>query len=191
MKKIIALFLTFATLLALISCSAGTTQPTQPSNNQQQSGNNNQQQEPELSAYDQLSSDEKMIFDALLISLDSFIAPSSVRFTGVFESFGSEWETATTSLPQTANDERFGVKVFLKLSFQNTLGATNQGYFSLVIKDGTWKNDYPSACKGYIYQYTSDNQLYSSVLKCPSISYISVAKLNKALQEYYTDMGWV
>lgn len=121
--------------------------------------------EIELSEYDKLSTLEKAVFDAFIMNVNDFYNPSEVRFLG----FTEYYETSKS--------------IYLNIQGTNKLGGTITKTYYLQVYDNTLsdgKNNY-YYYKGDIYEFF-DRSIDSD-------SEVKVGNLNRALIEYWEDLG--
>lgn len=153
-KKILAAL--FLCVLSLAGCNS----------NQTNNGNNGVNEVQ--TAYDQLTADEKLVFDALKMNLSNFYDQSSVRVVA-------------------AGTLRNGYAVDLKIQAKNKLGGTITKIYTLYYKNHTHTfsdGGELSYNAGYMYEPSSVVQQYFKEEKD-----VSVQRLNAALKEYFEDMG--
>ena len=113
-----------------------------------------------LSAYDQLSEDEKLVFDALTIALKNFYNPSKVRLLEA----GAMGEDSITIKVQGTNMAGGTITESYILYFKNHQDGYN--YYSKRYKGDVYKID---------FSYSHDD--------------VSCSKINKALKEYWEEQG--
>lgn len=154
MQKFISIIFSILFLLTLVSCNS--TETTASTSSLQTTSMVAETTVP-LSAYEQLSEDEKEVFDALIIALNSYARnPSSARVIMA----GSKYSSANF--------------IELKLYLENAFGGgTNKCYF-LVYETGPVGSAYYP--KGTLAE--GGNVTYDA-------GDINCAKINKALTEYY------
>ena len=146
MKKIISIILVVMSILVLCAC--------------------NQSQPQSVTAYEELTEDEKLIFDALIIAVYDFYNPSKVR---ILETAG-------------VNDDPDVGWVYLKVQGTNKAGGTITKGMCLAVKDGTdlhgdGRNDAIGVfAEVEYYWFDSSDE-------------INCAKINKALTEYWEEQG--
>jgi len=191
MKRLLTIMLTICYLsFVLISCGVQA-----PSNNQ---GNNTQgssqpttpqqptEPEPEPTAYEKLNANEKIIFDALMINFDKFVAPSTIRITKIIKGADNgAWDNCGDKIPTvgTLNNNSVGISITLKLTGENGNGQKINDYFSLQLYDGTGERNK----RGNIVEI-SDYTL-SIFLEQDEFTYANPGKINKAIIEYCEEMG--
>lgn len=111
------------------------------------------------SAIDSLNSDEKLIFDALLIALQDFYNPSQTRVLNVQDPFSD------------------GSACKIQLQSTNQFGGTTSEYYHLILSNTAFS----SLKKGSLV-----DGLNSAMI---SPEKVSVTNLNKALSEHWENLG--
>ena len=186
MKKIISSVLFISLLLTLVfamcACSGANTntQNNSQQNNSQQNNseqsNPNETPQPPKSAYEELSEDEKLIFDAFVVNMNDFSSPESVRVLNVHEGSNTEWSASTNTIPKSVE----GLLVLLRLKYQTEQGGNTQDYFLLCLTEGGF----------YAYSKMWQPVGAQILAQNPTLDYISISRLNKALVEYCEGMGY-
>ena len=189
MKRLLTILIVVCLLISFVSCGNSGNGTDTPSTNTPETNNPTQPAtpEPEPTAYEQLNENEKIIFDALMINFDQFLAPSTIRITKIFTGTAEEWDTCGDTIPREATGtlSRFGIAVTLKISGENASGGKINAYYILQLVDGDEDIEYFE--RGRLTKI-SDKTL-SFYLEEPEFEYASTAKLNKALIEYCDEMG--
>lgn len=127
----------------------------------------NTTEEIELSEYDKLTDFEKGIFDAFIINVNDFYNPSEVRFLGF------SWY-----------DDSIKV-IRIKIQGTNKLGVTLTKWYQLQVYDYTL-----SSSEGEIfYYYKGDMTEMGDWWTIDTDSEVNVGRLNRALTEYWEDLG--
>lgn len=131
-------------------------------------GNNTPTVEVE-SAYDKLTEDEKLVFNALKMNLSSFYEQSSVRIVAA-----GKLGTNTGHID-------------LKIQGKNKLGGTVTKIYTLCYKTTTWTSDSGKTYTSYVGEMYEPSELVQSFFK--EKDDVSIKRLNAALKEYFEDMG--
>ncbi|MDD4070714.1 MAG: hypothetical protein PHF05_09765 [Candidatus Izemoplasmatales bacterium] len=122
--------------------------------------------EIEVSEYDKLSTLEKGIFDAFIMNVNDFYNPSEVRFLGF-----------TTYFDSTKS-------IYVKIQGTNRLGGTLTKWYSLQVYDNTLSDG------DQIYYYDKGDMTETGDWwTIDTDSEVNVGRLNKALTEYWEDLG--
>lgn len=97
----------------------------------------------EKSAINKLTEFEKQVYDALLIMLEDFYNPSSVRVLG-FVNHDERSKYINSDVPDLAGVDN----IIVHLSAQNRVGGTADGYYLLSLSTTTWDdvNDFVAGC---------------------------------------------
>ena len=125
---------------------------------------------------DSLNSDESEVFEALIIALDTFTNPKSVRVMDISDIRTRE------NLAVGPTDIRM---VTIKLLGENSFGATIQNTYSLYFENGVV---YGGTGLGGI-ESVYNGSLVESSINVYSSDKIDVAKLNKALDYHWEELG--
>lgn len=186
MKKIIILILAFLVCLSLFACSSEheTLPTTEPSTTPP-------------TAYEQLSDQEKILFEALVKMASDFYEPAALRLLEVGD------------LDRRAHYDREAYNygpdtIVVRLQGENTLGGTLSHYYKvcIVAADPVSENAKEAArlskslghmenylkYKGEVGEHAELSDYYT-IEKDESITY-NIGRINKALSEYWGDMGF-
>ena len=126
----------------------------------------NTTEEIELSEYDKLTDLEKGIFDAFIMNVNDFYNPSEVRFLG----FDSYFDSTKS--------------IRIKIQGTNKLGGTLTKWYQLQVYDNTLSSG------GQIYYYDKGDMTETGDWWIiDTDSEVNVGRLNKALTEYWEDLG--
>lgn len=130
----------------------------------------------EPTKYEQLNNNEKLIYDALMININTFYSPSSVRILEI------------TALGYDINGNNIkGTSCHLKIQATTQTGQTNNKWIRLTLSD--YEDEYGSYKKGDFDEssFIVDGIPLASVKVPEEIA--SAGKINKALIEYWQEMG--
>lgn len=159
MKKIAIIFLGLFVLFGLGACDNA-------SDENPTVEDENPTVEIEVSEYDKLSTLEKGIFDAFIMNANDFYNPSEVRFLGF-----------TTYSDSTKS-------IYVKIQGTNRLGGTLTKWYSLQVYDNTLSD----GVNMYYYD-KGDMSEVGDYFTINTASGVDVGKLNRALTEYWKDLG--
>ena len=188
MKRLLSILIVVCLSIVLVSCGNSGYNSNTPSTNTPQTNTPSQPVTPEaeLTAYEQLNENEKIIFDAFMIKFDQFYAPTTIRITKILTGYaGSEWDSCGDTIPKVAQStvsKGFGISVTLKLTGETKEGSKFNSLYALVLYDGN--HGTPETRRGHIYKVSE-----AGYGEEPEFKYASPAKLNKALIEYCEEMG--
>ena len=199
MKKALSLILALVLCLSLCACGGGnsTGNNTEP-NTEPNTELSTEQSTTPLSARDQLTELESRLFDALVkMVTDDFYEPSAVRVLeiGDFEERTKWDETSLLFGPDT---------VVVRLQGENRVGGTLNHYYRVCvtaaenmaetahqsIKTYSLLGDRNSVLdyKGEVGDYAELSDYYSFEESATDI--FNIAHINKALNEYWEEMGF-
>lgn len=162
--------------IALVGCSG---KDTRNENNY----NNNVPPKEEViveTAYDKLSTDEKMLFDSLCVGLDRFKNPTSV----IVKTIVGTW-----------NDMEYGA---VEITAQNGFGGTDSNLYVVLMKP--YLGYSKSLPNGYIFDYNDlmkvfddfrDRNHFLLYLDKADVKNFDKTKINAALKEYKTEQGYI
>lgn len=188
MKKVISLILVFVLCLPLCACGGGSDVPettTKP-----------------LTAREQLTDFEAKLFNILIdMTKESFYEPSAVR---VIEVCDYEERTKYENDPDSY-DLLFGPDtIVVRLQGENKAGGTINHFYLICLKSAENKSEFAqnqikmsgfSGNKKGRMQYKATEGEYAELSdyyspKKDASNLISVARINKALKEYWEEMGF-
>ena len=181
---------TFKLLLCLFSLCLGlnimTACEKEPPQNPVSEINPSSESPVEPTQYEQLNNNEKLIYDSLIININSFHSPSSLRILEIGTYAVVNDEFITDEIVSRDLDDQD--HCYLKVQATTKTGKINNKWIKLYLKD--YNSESQSYKKGYFFEpslYAGlDLPIFSTKLSEESAS---AANINKALIEHWEEMG--
>lgn len=195
MKKWMAILLTLAICLGLAACGeepVATTEPTEPP-----------------TAREQLSAEEERLFSVLItITTEDFYEPSTVRVLEVYDyddrTYWEEYEDSNDEVKRSSYEHNYGPEcVTVRLQAENRVGGTVNHYYRVCMTGAENTSDFAKeqlqdcwlygrdvARMGYkaeTGEYVNCGDYYEPKEEAEEFD---VGKINRALKEYWDEMGF-
>ncbi len=201
MKRIVSVFLLICMLLLCVSCTNGNGSANTNNNNGNvtNSGNNstnnngnvtnsgnNSTPTPEPTAYEKLNDSEKLIFDALMIKINSYYSPSDVRVLQAGAYFGTDNPNVSHILDYDNHS------CYLQIQSTTQAGTTINKWIDLTLERyAPYPEIEPDTIKqkGDFYEYKTFLDENGFPLFYQQLEIVNVGNINRALKEHWENMG--
>lgn len=141
-------------------------------------------------AIESLSSEEKQIFDALVIAADNFYTPQSIKVLSVKNIFGSVLSDGTVY------EDMYGPRCSIEISAENKAGgSTKKKYILWTSEMGDSKNETVLIFAPQVYHKNGtiaeyyDDKCRPYQGKERDFENVNIGNLNRALTQYWQDLG--
>lgn len=186
MKKLYAILLLLSITISLMACGKSN-KTNNDIQNDSTTGNQNDNttEQPELTAYEKLNYNEKLVFDTLIININSMNNPVSVKVLEVASRSNKELDNLDDS---TSSRKTY----FIRLMGQNASGGTITKWYEIAYADYTTESSYGDDIKHKKGEVKAVDSFYVDTdypLFSVNFYNADISKINAALQEYWEKMG--